>query len=581
MGVIPWKLEVESSTNPNIRTMKTGFAAFKVPDMGVTEKKKTQIDILQITSNDSNLNLQNLMNPVSGKTSLFYKYTKDLDNFNVNITTINVDDFLKKYQGAGNQYDKNKPEETDKLYYMNAGRKKSYDMLIFGFGDCYSDISNENGALNNVQAFINSGKSVMFTHDTTSFVNLTKEEYNKLGTGLSYWGYGFNRYVRNIAGLDRFGVLKQASDSTPYDKAVMPGQAKKVNIYRSSSITNGGTTYPEVQALTYGCLVSFNNPTSNSVNSSIYNANRNYPPFSTGNTISNKTALGNYETNFVTKVNEGQITNYPYDIPDGFEISKTHVQYYQINMDDPEIVVWYCLSDAKSNEYPSNKTYKENNDHTNETGPYSTSPNDVRNNYYIYSKGNIMYTGVGHSSLDAVVDETSTGTSYKENEVKLFINTMIASYSAGIEPPSIEITNREAVTDSSGDYTIYEYSEKPADLDKEVRRIRFAADDSNLLSEDLVIRAYTYNSAGSPVLLSPDQYTVFDSDFGNKAVISESGGIRQGYLVKIQKEYYFDYPLSTFGSKGTDKLYLTVTNKENLTGDTSVTLLSRSLFDLD
>ena len=53
-------------------------------------------------------------------------------------------------------------------------------------------------------------------------------------------------------------------------------------------------------------------------------------------------------------------------------------------MEDDEITVWYCLSD----------------DIAGGKGPYSISPNDVRNNYYIYNKKNIMYTVVGHEAID-------------------------------------------------------------------------------------------------------------------------------------------------------------------------------------
>jgi hypothetical protein len=158
-------------------------------------------------------------------------------------------------------------------------------------------------------------------------------------------------------------------------------------------------------------------------------------------------------------------------------------------MDDPEIVVWFCLSDKLSNEYPTNESFKKAMDHSNEKGPYSTSPNDVRNNYYIYSNGNIMYTGVGHSSMDAVTAEGEKVEKYRENEVKLFINTMIAAYSAGIEPPTVEITNKEAVKNSSDEYILYEYSEKPDDLDGNVKRICCSAlgKIGDIRSEDALI----------------------------------------------------------------------------------------------
>lgn len=59
-------------------------------------------------------------------------------------------------------------------------------------------------------------------------------------------------------------------------------------------------------------------------------------------------------------------------------------------------------------------------------------PNDAANNYYIYSKGNVFYSGVGHSTVDG------------DMEAKLFINTMIAAYRTTYEPPMVEILNEEA-----------------------------------------------------------------------------------------------------------------------------------------
>jgi hypothetical protein len=565
-GVIPWRLEVFSIEDSNIRTEHIGYTAFKV-HMNQTEKLKAQINVLQITSDSSTLNLQELLNPPLGKTSLFYKYTSNLDDFNVNITTINVSNFLNKYKGYGNAYDVNRPEETDKLFFIEKGEKKPYDMLIFGFGDCYSDINNDNGALYNIQAFIDSGKSVMFTHDTTSFVNQQSSSLYS-DKGLTYWGYGFNQYLRNRVGMDRFGVMKDAGDTTPYDVATMPSEVEKDLIYE-----RGVTTYPEIQGLTYGVLVAFSNPGSNGLQH-IFDANYDYPPFSTGNNIVKGSAINKYHSNFVTKVNEGQITNYPYKIDD-FPINTTHTQYYQLNMDDPEIVVWYSLSDSKSKDHPNNKN---NDDYTflDETGPYSTSPNDVRNNYYIYSKGNIMYTGVGHSTIDRLYTKGSEDETYV-NEVKLFINTMIASYNAGVTAPKVEITNEDAIANGTSEYIMYEDLDNVIPTADAVKRIKFKAEDTNVLSEDLIARIYYYDTAGNLVLANP----IVKSISGSTATTYSGAGMEAGYYIKNGREYYFELPLSTFYANGSDKVYITVTNEENAKGGIKGVLVGRSLFDLD
>lgn len=558
--VVPWKLKIVKQGASVIRTEKMGFAAFYTEPLSGEEREKTQIDVLQITSNSkSTANLEQLMNPRAGKTSLFYDYTRELKDFNVKIKTITVNDFMNLYSGAGNRYNRSDHEATDKLFLMKNEVKKPYDMIIFGFGDCYSDISNSRGALDNVQAFIDSGRSVMFTHDTTSFVNLSQEEYTSYANDLTFWGYGINQYLRNRMGLDRFGVMKEAGDTTPYDRATMPSQVNRYN-YKSDPLTNSRTTYPEVQGITYPILVAFQNP---GARTAIYNANRNYPPFNTNaNKIDNGNSISKYqlENSYVTNVNEGQITSYPYDIPDRFQVAKTHGQYYQLNMDDPEIRVWYCLSDEVANE----------------KGPYSTSPNDVRNNYYIFSKKNVMYTVVGHWDIDEIRNVGTTPTVGKINEVKLFINTMIAAYQAGVTGPEVEITNRDALKNGSGEYIFYENAVLPSSY---LKRITFNTVDSNLAVTQLVIKIYYYNSAGTKILVTPIVRRLSNGSAAPKT------SDNNGFYVIPENEYYFNLnntSLDDFEAMGKDGFYIEVTNEEyNLKSGKSAYILERLLFDLD
>ncbi len=564
---IPWKLKVCQSDDNAIRAEECGFAAFTSAPLSEEEAIRTQIEVLQITSNNSTVNLEALMNPPAGKTSLFYQYTKDLEDFNVRIKTITVNQLQNLYTGSGSAYDCNRPEETDKLNYIDEnGTRKPYDMLILGFGDCYSDIHNNYGALDNIRAFINSGRSVLFTHDTTSFVNLQQSDYEPLRQGLTFWGYGINRYFRNRLGLDRFGILRPEGDMSSYDRASMPSQAK--NIYKAGNLTNGATTYPEAQGLTYPVLVAYSNPGSsgsgyNPIADALYSANKDYPPFNTaGNQIVKGSVINQYKTNYVTKVNEGQITSYPYDIPDRFRIGESHAQYYQLNLDDPEVMVWFCLSDASADE----------------TGPYSTSPNDTRNNYYIYSKGNVMYTVVGHSAIDAVVEE-GTVSPYDGYEVKLFINTMIASYQAGVTAPEIRITNQDAVLNNAGEYVLYENPDQPAGT---VKRIWFKVVDTNLTTNRLVTRIYYKDAAGTPILADPEVYLEED---GSTAPTYQEAGKEDGYQVIPGKRYYFDLTLeelTAFRNEGKDYFLLTVTNENyQLRQEKKANLVGRVLFDLD
>lgn len=149
--------------------------------------------------------------------------------------------------------------------------------------------------------------------------------------------------------------------------------------------------------------------------------------------------------NNITQVNEGQINTYPYDIR--FEdknelipVKTTHEQVYQCNTNGDDITVWYCL--AGSSPVNSNETYfTVNND-----GTTNGIRNDCINSYYLYSRGNVMYTGAGHANV------------FNEFEAKLFINTLVASYrNAAVAPHARFMDN---VEDKNKDGVVIKFTDK-------------------------------------------------------------------------------------------------------------------------
>lgn len=293
-GVIPWKLEIIDSSNPNVRDSQTGYSAVKR-----TDAQKDTIRILQINQNGSSSTL-NLQNNVLNN-GLFKTYTKNLNDFNITFETITIADFENRY--SANKFKSITEEDkanTDQL-------TDNYEMLIFGFSDMYGNISNTNGALNNVMYYIKNYKSVLFTHDVTSFNNNTSNS--------SEYGYNFNKDYRDILGMDRFGVRSSALN---HDTAKSPT----------------GISYNQIHGYTYYALKRIAN---------------------NGQLLTFKDLIANGDDNVTTstvkKLNEGQLTQYPYFIEDTISVAPTHGQYYQLNMEDPEIVVWYCLSGG-NNTYP-------------------------------------------------------------------------------------------------------------------------------------------------------------------------------------------------------------------------------------
>lgn len=181
------------------------------------------------------------------------------------------------------------------------------------------------------------------------------------------------------------------------------------------------------------------------------NENINYAPFKTNNGLGTILSVGinpNKEdsnqgglTATVKFVNKGQVSMYPYALGDtAISTAKTHFQYLALNLEDEDTVVWCTLDNSSESSY------------------YGVTAGDGSNNYYIYTKGNITYTGAGHDGIGTDGDEA-----------RLFLNTVIAAIKAGNYGPEISYTNRDGATDAES--VIYAY-----DTDK-LATIKFKVSD--------------------------------------------------------------------------------------------------------
>lgn len=138
------------------------------------------------------------------------------------------------------------------------------------------------------------------------------------------------------------------------------------------------------------------------------------------------------------QVNEGQVTVYPYEIVNEngeMEVARTHAQWFQLNPEDEDVTVWYCLSETEEAKSIETENEKVRDIYPARGTPitYEAMPNDTMNNYYIYSKNNIFYSGVGHSEVKGI------------QEARLLINVTISTYKAGsTAEPYVEITNAES-----------------------------------------------------------------------------------------------------------------------------------------
>ena len=528
VGVIPWKLVFYDNADRLVRTAKSGYTS--VPQ----QSGKKTIRVLQLLSSEHNN--WNLQDEQHNSNSTFSKCINGLTDWNVvgldevradgtvkqsdSIDSMSVTDLVKKLNISGTS-----DTDIQRIYQESYNLFQQYDMLILGFGDAYKfgytygayDPSKEipAGIMANVKRnlavgwavrdYIESGKSILFTHDTTSYVNNIQSviPYNDDGTAETYhsnywyWGYEFNKTIRASVGLDRYGALKEyytqrAASSTGEEqkrdqeylntlKSYTFDEIKEPNSDNELWQKEGVTKYTVVRFLR-SYLEDLRINGSSSVKFPVENSllkkagyDGGYPSWNYPSSL----LMGDYagQSLIATQVNDGQITQYPYQISSKdlmeinntsykwLEISNTHYQWLQPNMEldrngdgKNDIVVWYCISGVAGGNYK-------------DTNIYNITPNDVVNNYYIYTMGNVTYSGAGHSRPT------------KDAEIKLFVNTMIAAYNAGVTAPSVSFKDKSGSKIQSV-YMLYDPVNHIVLDDKNngTISVNFQADDYNILA---------------------------------------------------------------------------------------------------
>lgn len=599
VGVIPWKLVFYDNADRLVRTAKSGYTS--VPQ----QSGKKIIRVLQLLS-DKNNNW-NLHDEQNGDTN-FSKYIKGLTDWNVVgldqvnwdgtvIPSTSIDSMTVTYL-INDKLKIGGTSDTDiqKIYQESYNLFQQYDMLILGFGDAYKfgytygayDPSKEippeimanvkrNLAVGwAVRDYIESGKSILFTHDTTSYVNNIQSviPYNDNGTAETYhsnywyWGYEFNKTIRASVGLDRYGALKEyykqrVANSTGEEQKRDQEYLKTLESYTFDEIKEpnsdnelwqkeGVTKYTVVRFLR-SYLEDLRINGSSSVKFPVENSllkkagyDGGYPSWNYPSSL----LMGDYagKSLIATQVNDGQITQYPYQISadEQLEISNTHYQWLQPNMEldrngdgKNDIVVWYCISGVADGQYK-------------DTNIYNITPNDVVNNYYIYTMGNVTYSGAGHSRPS------------KDAEIKLFVNTMIAAYNAGVTAPSVNFKDKSGSKIQSV-YMLYDPVNHIVLDDKNngTISVNFQADDYNILAggQQLCVEFYKSCADDMAGAISVDGITgkvlrlKTDGEHGlkitdsNGKVISptERNGVKNCYPITNGATYTLKYSSDEMG----------------------------------
>lgn len=585
-GLIQWKIEIyEVKANANdrsVRFVKTGCSAAK--NMAGLGKKV--INVLQIMPKGSNESYDGKLDlSTDGR---FKKYYSELEDYSINITSISLDQFEQKFKNkpfTSYNYSKTLTDEDydniSKDLSTDQQQLYSYHMYIIGFGDTYAgkNLDNTYGMVDFLKFYIASGKSVLFTHDLTSMHNEKAENF----------GYSANTLLRDVMGMNRYkAISKNVSDKNQliqYQKGISYDTVTDVN--GNELDQKHGFTYYAMKRLGWTNIPQNYNKDQKVPYQYMITSSKDGTPICNIGEIAH-TGFNNTNdlTTKVEQSNQGQITEYPYKIDKSFTISDTHAQWYQLDMEDPEVTVWYTLADDGKHVVCDGES--------NGTGTavtYGVSPKDVANNYYIYSKGNVFYSGVGHSTIT------------QDMEAKLFINTMIAAYRASYEPPMVEILNPdaelldvntmnyqmtandeyndEAATSASGKV---QFEGQGADNDDYIK-VRFSPVELNAISTTLTCSIY-YEADGATHYVQ----RIYDADTDAEIVSTLQDGKCVYEGVQNMHEYYFYYPKkylndwkdgsTTKSARRTINFYIK-NNKAKLPRYQTLDMSVRALFRLD
>lgn len=572
-GILTWKVEVKQTSNQYIRDSIKGYTRLNDPDRGAET-----IEVLQLYRDRG--------------TSLVLEYaignTKTYDGYNDVLETLvwggtyggvtyeGITDDFKFHFTSLTHSQFNDAYESGKLNGKTFNLM-DYDMLVLGFYDSYSltnnsiyseDISGESiNGTNGIKEFIDSGKSVLFAHDTTS-VTIVEDYQSVLVQGTNQWiytgsnsanvwAYYLNKNIRDMVGLDTYGISLETKDGVSYaplstgyaletsaeGKALLSKLENKLDsdghyqiglkaiAYKPNSrtVNSDGTyskqTVPQTQGFAYSWMD--------------YNWGSDYTTY--------RSTKSTYNTWEADRVNEGQITTYPYYLDEHIDIARTHSQYFtlDLNTDDDgdnetDLVVWYTMA-----------------------GTFNTaSTRDVMNNYYIYNKGNITYTGFGDFDTQTYLDLAT-----EVEECKLFVNTLVAAYNASVKEP--DITVYESEENLSPTSTFYEYG----DVDNEVafrentQRMYFSVNDTNVIrgtksataeyyvalrSGVVADSATTYTTGGVTYYLYTDSSGVKYIKLNDLKTYTTTGAEVSANALQCGVVYYVDIPTTVFDIPGVD-----------------------------
>ena len=182
----------------------------------------------------------------------------------------------------------------------------------------------------------------------------------------------------------------------------------------------------------------------------------------------------------------------------------------------------------------------------NDTNAYSVSPNDGANNYYLYSKGNVVFIGNNnYSSYTYQADNQQIPQGAGVQDCQMFVNAMMLAYDAGVHNMKVDIVSgfdTNAAKVSSISIPFDQEIEAQNGLLDETVDVYFKFKNSNLtLSNAYAVNFYYEDAAGETALDVGDekvQVTLFTSSLwtvqDNTLTEVAASQIRQGKVYRFK-----------------------------------------------
>lgn len=232
-------------------------------------------------------------------------------------------------------------------------------------------------------------------------------------------------------------------------------------------------------------------------------------------------------------LNEGSVFSYPYAIGKNVALdgNRSHKAYDYLldlsNLQTPFVTPWFVFTGSGQN-------------------AYDISPNDGANNYYLYSRSNVVFIGNDDYSpytYDVDNPQNPTGTGLQESQ--MFVNAMMLAYDAGVHNLKVDIVagfdTDEAKVSSISIPFDQEIKAQNGLLDETVD-VYFKFKNSNLTrSNAYTVNFYYEDTAGSDTLNVGDekvQVTPFTSSLwtvqDNTLTEVAASQIRQGKVYRFK-----------------------------------------------